>query len=268
MRTALFSVGLILAGLVFGTGRVLAAMTYGSGTYVNLCGSGTSATRYSCDPGCNPTTGVCQSTNRGVVKYVCAGRWDQCLDAEGYFSNSEAIGEVACGRTVQLSLYDKACRREDGSWDSSCSLLGYMTWYSGDCWNGTGTPPTPLPTRPISSSPTVTLTPTPTVRATLSVTPTGKVTGTPIPSVTGTKACGVGCGGDATCGAGFSCVSGVCRNPNCPSDKSCFCGKVEGASTSGTPQTPDTGGEIWLILGVAGLVGGGLMAKKFAKALW
>ncbi len=250
----------MLLGLAGLADTAHAALSYGSGTYVNLCGSGTAATRYSCDVGCNPTTGTCQSQSGGVVKYTCSGRWDQCLESEGYWSNSESFGTAACGKTIQLSLYDKTCRRQDGTWNPECKLLGYMVWYSGDCWDGTGTPPiTPLPTRPVLRvTPTVAVIPTTILSQPPTGTPTLVTTKTPTPTII--RACGQMCTNDSACGAGFGCFQGVCRNPSCPSDKSCFCGKVQ--------TTPDTGGEGWILLGAAGVFGIGFGVKTLAKRIW
>lgn len=281
MKVWFFIIGMFLA-LGAGAGVVYAALIFGSGAYVNLCGSGTAATSYTCDRGCSPAGGRCEGSNNGVVKWTCSGKWIQCLEAESEWTNSQEIGSVACGRTVQISKFDKKCRLEDGTWDSSCALLGYMVWYSGDCGGGTGATPTPtrivtptvtprvtaVPTpRPTSTPrPTPTATPGPTAVSKLgSPTPTlrGKVT----PSPTAAAVCNKTCSTQEDCGAGFACEAGVCRNPACPSDKSCFCGQVKGATGSGT--TPQTGTEDWLLIG--GLVlaaGGGLWMRRAAAKIW
>jgi len=116
---------LIFIGAAFpGAGVVRAALTLGNGYYTNLCDSGTNAIYYSCDKGCNPSAGTCTSSNSGAVKYVCAGNWNQCLESESLWSNFEQMNDTGCGQTVQLSLFDKKCRRDDGPWENSCRLLG------------------------------------------------------------------------------------------------------------------------------------------------
>jgi len=264
-------------------GVVRANLSYGTGYYTNLCDSGTSAKYYNCDPGCNPTLGSCQSTNNGVVRWTCNGKWDQCLSSESGWNGSENLNGVTCGTTVQLSLFDKKCRREDGSWDNSCKLLGYMVWYSGDCT--AGFMKTPVPTQLISPttkaqtviSPTVTVTPKPTVK--ISATPVATVVPTAVsklgqtvkPTVTLTKkpsqnVCGKTCSETNPCQAGFACDSGVCRNPACLSDESCFCGQVAGAVAVKAPATAET--SWWGALILAGMGTLGFKVRKFAKKVW
>jgi cell division septation protein DedD len=185
-----------LAALFTAAGVARANTTFGTGYYTNLCGSGTAATSYSCDPGCDLSSGFCSSNNGGVVRWVCSGKWDQCIEAESQWGNNQDVTGVNCNKTVQISLFDKKCRREDGSWDTSCQLKGYMVWYSGECSANF----TPMPTKqvnanePISSTPTrtpalsptasaaiqPTNTPTPTIQATRTPTPTPN----PNPSIT------------------------------------------------------------------------------------
>ena len=270
--------GLVTAGVL--VGKVNAALQYGTGYYVNLCGGGTTANTYSCNSGCNPSTGECKSDNEGVVKYICTGKWDQCLESESYWSNQNQVTTLSCGKTVQLSLFDKKCRREDGSWDQSCKLLGYMVWYSGDCWNGGSTYPTPIksttsPTvRPsMTPTPSPTRIPTPTNPFTPTVSPTSKlgalISTAPSPTLADggvtIRVCGQRCTEDKFCGAGFVCSSGVCRNAACTADKTCFCGA--GATASGQ-KSPQTGGEV-LWIGIAGLVlGSGIVFKSLSKRVW
>ena|SRR3989344_7411582 len=227
---------------------VVTAINFGTGNYTNLCDSGTAANFYSCDPGCNPQTGICESTNQGVVRYVCTGKWNQCLESESDWSNQKSLGTPGCEKTVQLSLFDKKCRREDLTWDTSCNLLGYMVWYSGEC-SGGGTQPTQVP-----GSPTPT--------------PKSKFGGTLTPTVQSNvgKVCGATCGENNACAVGFACVNGVCRNPSCETDASCFCGQVEGAITD---TTPETGVGTWV--GVVAMVGMGALGWKtwkLGRKLW
>lgn len=249
-----------------------AAITFGSGYYTNLCDSGTTASFYNCDPGCNPTTGICQSSNQGVVKWVCTGKWNQCLESESQWTNYEQVDKVSCGYTVQLSVFDKKCRREDGAWDNSCKLLGYMVWYSGDCYSGSNSggniaasTPFPSPTAPVSTSKLTKIVATlvPTVK------PTAKPTITPTP-IPGAKICGLKCSKAIDCKAGFACVSGSCRNPACVSDKSCFCtGEAAATASAITKTTPDTGIEVWLGMGgMLALGWTGIKFRRLASKLW
>jgi hypothetical protein len=252
-----------------------ANLGYGSGYYTNLCDSGTSAKYYSCDVGCNPTLGTCQSTNNGVVRWTCSGKWDQCLASESGWDSGENLSDVACGTTVQLSLFDKKCRREDGSWDNSCRLLGYMVWYSGDCTPGfIKTPATTVATTPTIKS---TSTPSPTVKVASTVIPTAvsklgttvkpTVKPTVIPTIKASQnICGMKCSDTNPCQAGFSCSTGVCRNPACVDDKSCFCGEVKAAVVSKTPATAET--SWWGMLMLMGIGAMGFKMRKLAKKVW
>ena len=49
--------GMLLV-LLLRPSEVRAAIGYGNGEYTNLCDSGTKATYYSCDAGCDPTLGI------------------------------------------------------------------------------------------------------------------------------------------------------------------------------------------------------------------
>jgi hypothetical protein len=273
----------ILFGVLFiRTGSVRAATSYGNGYYTNLCDSGTAATYYNCDPGCNPQTGSCSSTNDGVVKWVCQGKWNQCLEWESQWSNYEQIDTTGCGYTVQLSLFDKKCRRDDGTWDNTCRLLGYMVWYSGDCWPGVTTPtagPTPIPSSVPSPTPTVTATPTvkPDINPTAvtvsqysNLAASGVVKPSPTPTAPPmVGVCGRKCQLAADCQAGFACVNNFCRNPACPDDTTCFCHGESASSSAVTKTSPSTGVETWLgMAGMAGLGVLGIRLKKWAGKVW
>ena len=258
-------------------GTAQAQITYGDGYYVNLCGSGTAATTYTCDPGCNPATGRCAGTNNGVVKWTCAGKWEQCLESESTWSNVQETGNPGCGRTVQISMFDKTCRRQDGSWDNSCKLLGYMVWYSGDCWVGQGPSPTrsPSPTAgniTPTATPKVTPTTTPVSANTPTRTPTpvngiGGLVSTPTPTVNPNTnlICGTDCSKGQSCPAGFSCIEGECRNPSCPADDTCFC--TDGIAVA--PKVPRTGVPMW-VWGVTMTAVGvtGVKMRRTAKKIW
>ncbi len=256
---------LIAYCLFFGiaTSPARAAISYGAGYYTNLCDSGTSAKFYNCDPGCNPSLGSCIGKNEGVVKWVCSGKWDQCLESESNWSNAESFNGMSCGKTAQISLFDKKCRRDDGSWDQTCVLKGYMVWYSGDCKSGMVVD-TPKPTTTVV--PTVKITPTKSVSlvpsATLTPTPTIIVKISEAPSV-----CGVACTPLGGCKAGLVCTKGVCRNPACNQESSCFCGKILGSAVATKP--PETGFNVWqwsiVWMGIFGL---GWYLKKMAVKVW
>jgi hypothetical protein len=251
-----------------------AAINYGGGYYTNLCDSGTSATFYNCDSRCSPQTGSCTGENDGVVKWVCRGKWNQCLESESQWSNYEEVKSESCGNTVQLSLFDKKCRRQDGSWDASCKLLGYMTWYSGDCYEGeTGVTgqtgvivATQTPTSVPTTTPKLTATPSPTLASKMA-----KSTSTPTPTnIPAPGMCGKTCKLAGDCRVGFACFDGVCRNPACPADKGCFCQITETASGAAKlAKTPETGVETWLgMAAMAGLGVAGLKLRRAARRLW
>lgn len=167
----------IIATALFlsGVATAQARMSYGGGEYTNLCGGGTNAEVYSCNNGCNPTTGRCESISQSVVKWTCNGRLNQCGQNESGWSNIQEIGQPGCDKTIQISLFDKNCRKADGSWDSTCILQGYMVWYSGSC-NGLS------PTAGYSATPSAGMTGTlkPTVKVT--VKPTVRPSGTIYPT--------------------------------------------------------------------------------------
>lgn len=273
MKQVGYFVVCVLSAVFFGVAVVKAAVSFGNGYYVNLCGGGTSATVYKCDSGCNPTDGSCVSQNQGAVSYVCNGRWDQCLEGESWWSNKVQIGTQACGQTVQLSLYDHKCRREDGSWDSTCQLLGYMVWYSGDCWNSNIVPsskpyiqPTPMLSPTVSPSPTVKLSPTGKPTPTSASKIVFPISTPGITPILGGKVCNRTCSDTLVCPAGFACVNQSCRNPACSSDLTCFCGSATGSAVK---KTPETGGEMWIVLaGAAGVIGLGMVFRKVARQIW
>lgn len=247
----------LVAGAVF-PHQARAALSFGGGVYTNLCGTGTQATAYRCTADCNPETGTCTAENEGAVRYVCLGNWNQCLENESGWGNGVSLGNPGCGNTVQLSVYDKKCRKEDGSWDFSCKLLGYMVWYSGACRTGV----TPLPTVSVavskfsSPTPSLALSPKPTL---ISSQPQSK--------------CDSLCQINSDCSQGLTCIDGVCRNKDCPADKTCFCqgeGQVKASATaSGKLQSPETGFSAWIwVLGAVVLGWAGYKIIRLGRVLW
>jgi hypothetical protein len=91
------------------------------------------------------------------------------------------------------------------------------------------------------------------------------------PTVVPTKAvtvCNKRCAADSDCAAGFACEDRVCRNPSCPTDKSCFCGQVAGTD-SGKLATPETGWPVWVwAILTAGVGYGGWRISKWGRMLW
>ena len=252
---------LFIAGVV--PSGVLAGLKYGAGYYTNLCGTGTLATAYACSNGCNPITGICTSSANGAVRYVCLGNWNQCLENEAGWVNGVSVGDPGCDNTVQLSIYDHKCRREDGSWDGSCRLLGYMVWYSGDCRPAVAGYTTGIPVLP-----TTTLTPVPSSKFS-TPTPQTKIS----PTLTKTQGvCNKACGVDEDCTSGLFCENKVCRNKDCPVDKTCFCSIVATSTITpvvGGATSPETGMSMWLWgLGILGLGYLGLKVIKIGKILW
>lgn len=161
MKLFLPFLGLLLATPVF------AALSYGSGVYTNLCGTGFAATANTCNRGCNTGNGTCSAGTSSVVKYTCDGRVNECRNNESSFSSAQSLAGTACGKTVQIDVFDKTCR-QNGNWTcNEANLKDYMVWYSGDCaplpsLTPTKTP-TQIPTKTPTSSPSKTPTPTPTV---------------------------------------------------------------------------------------------------------
>lgn len=122
-----------------------ARITYGSGEYTNLCGSGTAATYNSCGGHCNTNTGSCSYPNSSVVKFTCDGRQTECRDNESSFSTYQSVSNTACGKTVQIDVFNKKCRDLQGNWVcNDADLQDYIVWYSGDCQ--------PEPTPPANNS--------------------------------------------------------------------------------------------------------------------
>lgn len=112
---------------------VEAVISYGSGYYTNLCGSGTAASSHSCSQACDINSGQCQTSGSRVVRYECDGRQTECRSNESSFASSQSVGSPACGKTVQIDVFDQKCRLDNGGWNDSCVLQDYIVWYSGDC---------------------------------------------------------------------------------------------------------------------------------------
>ncbi|MDO8451514.1 MAG: PKD domain-containing protein [bacterium] len=124
-----------------------AEVTYGTGYYLNLCGTGTEATADTCNGGCDPSKGSCTSDKKHAVKYSCDGKLTECREHESEFALTQSMGQAECGKTIQIDLFDKACRTL-GFWTcNETNLKDYMVWYSGDCRAVTPTP-TPSPSLP------------------------------------------------------------------------------------------------------------------------
>lgn len=147
--------------------QVQAAVFHGSGVYTNLCGTGLNANANSCQRGCNTNTGSCSASGNTVVKYTCDGRLSECRSNESSFSSSQSVAGTACGKTVQIDVFNKTCR-VNGGWNcGNNDLIDYMVWYSGDCQQQpTATPVPPTQTPRPSNTPIPTGTPRPTSTAT------------------------------------------------------------------------------------------------------
>ncbi|MDQ3008970.1 MAG: PKD domain-containing protein [bacterium] len=118
-----------------------------SGQYTNICGTGTSATGNGCGKGCDVKSGTCQGGKATVVKYTCNGKHNECRDNESSFSNTQSLGNVSCGTTVQIDVFSKNCRN-NGQWVCNTSdLQDYLVWYSGDCSSSN---PKPIPQKTCS----------------------------------------------------------------------------------------------------------------------
>lgn len=257
-RTFTVLVVLVSIWLVVGSGKVR-ALSYGNGVYTSLCGSGVGGQEYSCEADCDPLKGECRGVNSGVVRYECEGQLLQCSSGESGWSNWERLGrETACGKTVQLTVYNKRCRLDNGTWDGSCQLSGYMTWYSGDCYTVRTVTPvfsaspsaalqpsaTISPTKVPIIVPTATQTPEPTVA--VPITPT--VTTVPIPTEPGTNECGGKCVRTSECKEGLACFMGYCRNPSCQSDVSCMClAEASTESAAVADESPQTGTALYIV---------------------
>jgi hypothetical protein len=112
--------------------------------------------------------------------------------------------------------------------------------------------------------PVPTATPKPTVTPKISLSPT------PTTQPVAVGMCGVNCRLASECKIGFACVQGVCRNPVCPADKSCFCKENSVATVAAiSTETPETGLETWL--GMAGMLGlgfTGMKLRRLSKKIW
>lgn len=110
------------------------------GEYTNLCGSGTSATFYSCPANCNIQEGWCE-TREGQFIYasVCSGRKFWCLPLnQGPFTGRKFLTDFAqpgSNLTVQINVIGRLC---SGEFRWLCGLIGllpqvkgFMVWYSG-----------------------------------------------------------------------------------------------------------------------------------------
>jgi hypothetical protein len=274
-------VGITIWMLVQGADVARATMTYGNGYYTNLCDGGVSANYYNCNPDCDPGTGSCKSINQGVVKWTCKGKVSQCLEDESAFSNTATLDDESCGYSQQISLFDKKCRKSDETWDNTCNLLGYMVWYGGDCGKDllvvSGSPDYATQ---FSATPTATMLVLPTVAVAkqisgylASLSTSISPTGIPTPTTANARgACGSKCGQTSQCSLGFVCSGGVCRNPACTGDVSCFC---QGSSASSAAvvstgsATPKTGVETWLgMIMMTGLGIGGWKLRKLSGKFW
>jgi hypothetical protein len=105
-----------------------------------LCGTGIDASANTCNKGCDTSKGSCSTFfSKRVVKYTCDGRKTECRDNESAFASSQSVSGSTCGKTVQIDVFKRNCRANDGSWRcGEGDLVDYMVWYSGDC---TTTPP-------------------------------------------------------------------------------------------------------------------------------
>jgi len=240
-------------------GDKIKALNYGNGFYTSLCGSGVGGQEYSCEADCDPQKGECRGVNSGVVRYECDGQLLQCSGKESGWSNWETLGrETVCGKTVQLTVYNKKCRQDNGNWDSGCQLSGYMTWYSGDCFTVRTVTPTFTASPSAGSRPIVTVTPTviptiapsviPTSALSSVVTVTPVSTTFPVPTEPGTKECGGKCIRAAECVNGLTCFMGYCRNSVCRSDVSCMClGESSTESAAVADESPQTGTALYIV---------------------
>jgi hypothetical protein len=150
-----------------------AAFDYANGTYVNLCGTGMNATADMCNQGCSLQAGTCSSSSNAVVRYECEGRKSECRENESSFAPSQRIGSVACGKTVQIDIFDKVCR-QNGTWTcGESNLKDYLVWYSGDCKQAPSITPVPSPTPAPSALPSPTPTTTPSTSSCVSLSITG-----------------------------------------------------------------------------------------------
>lgn len=155
-------------GIILGLATVLMGAGQVEAEWVNLCGDGTRAAVYTCPAECDQGEGVCRAENEGAVRWICTGKRYQCVEeGESEWGREARLGAPGCNRTVQLSVFDRKCRREDGGWDETCRILGYMVWYTGECGGQTSqtsqtnqTMPTATGVPTLMTSPTTVLRPT------------------------------------------------------------------------------------------------------------
>jgi hypothetical protein len=111
------------------------------GEYTNLCGSGYSATFYSCPANCDINSGRCSTrSNEWMYVFVCNGKLTECnhpLIAK-FGPNSTAFvtnyASVGSDKTVQIDVFNKECDA-GGGWNCQGNppkeLTGYIVWWSG-----------------------------------------------------------------------------------------------------------------------------------------
>lgn len=179
LRSLIFAIFLGLLAFTFPIFDAFAVMSYGTGYYTNICGTGTAATANLCNRGCAPQSGSCSASGNTVVRFTCDGKRTECRDNESSFTNYQSVSGAACGKTVQIDVYNKTCRT-NGWW--SCNdgdMLDYFVWYAGDC---PATPSnTPVPTM-MPIVPTFTPKPTSTTKPTPTLTPAPTTTSIPTPT--------------------------------------------------------------------------------------
>lgn len=144
------------------------------GEYTNLFGSGLSSDSHNDATGkCNAGTGIC--SGKFVIRTVCEGITTNCDDGTSHTSPiqvedgnaSRSVNNPFPGfnRTVQIDVFDKSCRKTDGSWNCADNEVpaDYLVWYSGNS-APTATPTqAPAPTTTPTWAPVPTTTPTPRV---------------------------------------------------------------------------------------------------------
>jgi len=108
------------------------------GEYTNLCGSGESATFYSCPADCDINSGRCSThSNEWMYVFVCNGKRTVCDEwpiagifgphSTTYLTNFASVGS---DKTVQIDIFNKDCLKEP-----PCTLTdnmrGVIVWWSG-----------------------------------------------------------------------------------------------------------------------------------------
>lgn len=91
--------------------------------------------------GCGADTNSAWCNGPAVVTYTCDGRKNECRLNEGAWGTSASTAGLACGKTMQIDVFDKKCRIGDAGWDQTCQNTGFVVWYSGDCPAGEEPPP-------------------------------------------------------------------------------------------------------------------------------